>query len=128
MGLDLQSVNSLSLRAVYHFKIAEFVPTKGDISYEALSEKINVDVTNLRRLVRHAISNHIFREPRSGFVAHTSSSRLLAEDAQLQAWVGFFSEDLLLLIGNTVDAMDKWPVSQEPRQTGEEGSSAIAVA
>ncbi|KAG4431838.1 hypothetical protein IFR05_012676 [Cadophora sp. M221] len=78
----------------------------------------NVDVTNLRRLVRHAISNHIFCEPRPGYVAHTSSSRLLAEDAQLKAWVGFFSEDLLLPIGSTVDAMDKWPRSEEPRQTG----------
>ncbi|PVH87919.1 S-adenosyl-L-methionine-dependent methyltransferase [Cadophora sp. DSE1049] len=116
--LAWDSVNSLSLRAVYHFKIAESVPIEGDISYDALSEKVNVDVTNLRRLVRHAITNHIFREPQPGYVAHTSSSRLVAEDGQLQAWVGFFSEDLLLPIGNTVDAMDKWPGSQEPRQTG----------
>ncbi len=103
---------------MYHFKIAEAVPIEGDISYIDLSKKVNVDVTNLRRLVRHAIANHIFREPRAGYVEHTASSRLLAEDAQLQAWVGFFSEDLLLPIGNAVDAMDKWPGSQEPRQTG----------
>jgi hypothetical protein len=32
--------------------------------------------------------------------------------------VGFFSEDMLMPIGNTIDAMDKWPGSQEPRQTG----------
>jgi len=45
-------------------------------------------------------------------------SRLLVEDAELQAWVGFFSEDLWLPIAHTVDAMDKWPDSQEPTETG----------
>jgi hypothetical protein len=63
------------------------------------------------------MTNHIFKEPCPGYVVHTSSSRLLAQDAQLQAWVGFFSEDLWLPIANTVDAMDKWPGSQEPRET-----------
>jgi hypothetical protein len=47
-----------------------------------------------------------------------SSPRLFAEDAQLQAWVGFFSEELWLPIANTVDAMDKWPGSQQLRETG----------
>jgi hypothetical protein len=64
------------------------------------------------------MTNHIFHEPTPGFVAHTSSSRLLVENAQLSAWVGFFSEDLLGPIGRTVDAMDRWPCSQEPRETG----------
>ena len=88
-------MNSLSFRAVYHFKIAEAVPLNENISYVELAKKTNLEATNLRRLVRHAMTNHIFKEPSPGYVAHTSSSRLLAEDAQLQAWVGFFSEDLL---------------------------------
>jgi hypothetical protein len=64
------------------------------------------------------MTNHIFYEPTPGFVAHTSSSRLLVENAQLTAWVGFFSEDLLGPITQTVNAMDTWPGSQEPRETG----------
>lgn len=114
----LQCVNNLSLRAIYHFHIAKAVPFEGDISYAELSKKTNVDPINLRRLVRHAMTNFIFREPRAGYVAHTSSSRLLAQDAQLQAWVGFFSEDLLGPVTKAVDAMDRWPDSQEPRNTG----------
>ncbi|CZR64269.1 related to sterigmatocystin 7-O-methyltransferase precursor [Phialocephala subalpina] len=111
-------VNNLSLRAIYHFDIAKAVPLSGDISHSDLAKITKVDPTNLRRLIRHAITNFIFREPRPGYVAHTSSSRLLAEDAQLQAWVGFFSEDLQGPVAKTVDAMDKWPESQEPRNTG----------
>lgn len=103
---------------MYHFNVAKAVPIDGDVSYTNLAEKVNVDEANVRRLVRHAITNHIFCEPRPGYVAHTSSSKLLAEDAQMQAWVGFFSEDLWDPITNTVDAMDKRPGSQEPRQTG----------
>lgn len=114
----LQCVNNLSLRAIYHFEIAKSVPIGGDISYVELSKKTKVDPTNLRRLIRHAMTNFIFQEPRVGYVAHTSSSRLLAEDVQLQAWVGFFSEDLLGPVMKTVDAMDRWPDSQEPRNTG----------
>jgi hypothetical protein len=116
--LCLQCVNNLSLRAIYHFEIAQAVPIEGDISYVELAKKTNVDPINLRRLIRHAMTNFIFWEPCSGYVAHTSSSRLLAENPQLQAWVGFFSEDLLRPVTNTVDAMDRWPNSQEPRNTG----------
>ena len=77
-----------------------------------------MEIINLRRLIRHAITNHIFCEPHPGYIAHTSSSRLLAEDAQMQALVGFMSEDIGLSVARTVDAMDKWPGSQEPRETG----------
>jgi hypothetical protein len=36
----------------------------------------------------------------------------------MQAGVGFMSEDIALPVAHTVDAMDKWPGSQEPRETG----------
>jgi hypothetical protein len=68
--------------------------------------------------VRHAITNHIFREPRKGFVAHTRTSRLLAEDIQMQAWTAMYVEDLYLPNASTIKAMDKWPGSQEPTETG----------
>ena len=70
--LSLQSVKSLSLRAVYHFKIAEAVPQNENISYVELAKKTNFEATNLRRLVRHAMTNHIFKEPCLGYVAHTA--------------------------------------------------------
>jgi len=64
------------------------------------------------------MTNFLFREPRAGYVAHTSSSRLLGFDPQMNAWVGLLSEDLWKPMANTVDAMDKWPGSQEPKETG----------
>lgn len=113
-----QSVNNLSLQAMYTYSIASSVPLTGTISYHSLAEKVNVPMLNLRRLIRHAITNHIFREPTKGYVAHTSTSRLLLEDPHINAWVGFICEDLWLPIASTVKAMKKWPGSQESNETG----------
>jgi hypothetical protein len=64
------------------------------------------------------MTNHIFREPRKGYVAHTRTSRLLAEDEQMAAWVGLLNEDIWLPMAHALDAMRKWPGSQEPNHTG----------
>ena len=112
-----QSVNQLSLQAVYEFKVAEAVPLSGSISYQDLADKVNVPMLNLRRLIRHAMTNHIFHEPEKGFVAHTRTSRLLLEDLPLTNWVGFMTDDLWLPIAHVVKAMKKWPGSGESNET-----------
>jgi len=61
---------------------------------------------------------HIFREPAEGFVAHTPVSRALLESPLLLQWIGQSCEDMWPAATRTVDAMAKWPGSQEPNQTG----------
>jgi hypothetical protein len=117
MTKTLQSTNQLSLQAIYEFKLAEAVPLSGSISYQELADKVNVPMLNLRRLIRHAMTNHIFHEPEKGFVAHTRTSRLLLEDEPLINWVGFMTDDLWLPIANVVKAMKKWPGSGESNET-----------
>lgn len=102
---------------MYEFKVAEAVPLTGSISYVDLAQKVNVPMLNLRRLIRHAMTNHIFHEPQKGVVAHTRASRLLLENAPLNAWVGFMTNDLWLPIANVVNAMKKWPGSGESTET-----------
>ena len=102
---------------MYEFKVAEAVPLAGSISYQDLAKKVNVPMLNLRRLIRHAMTNHIFHEPQKGYVAHSRTSRLLVENAALNAWVGFMSNDLWLPIANVVNAMKKWPGSGESNET-----------
>jgi hypothetical protein len=48
--------------------------------------------------MRHAMTNHIFKEVKPNVVAHTAASRILAEDPKMNDWAGFCLEDL-------------WPVS-----------------
>lgn len=117
-------MNNLSLHAVWEFKVAQAVPINGMISYEELTRKVvqlnnvNISVLSLRRLVRHAITNRVFREPQKGFVEHTRMSRLLLEDVPLNNWVGFMCNDLWLPVAHVVKAMKKWPASEEPTETG----------
>jgi len=90
--------NSLSLHAIYHFKIAQSFPVDGTATFGQIAEKVGLDEVNVTRLLRHAMTNRIFKEVEDGVVAHTPKSRVLAEDKAMDDWVGFCVEDM-------------WPVS-----------------
>ena len=64
------------------------------------------------------MTKNIFQEPRKGVVAHTAASRLLAEDQQLQDWVYVSTNELWQGAAQTVNAIVRYPGSQEPNQTG----------
>lgn len=50
-------------------------------------------------------------------MAHTAASRLLAEDSLMADWVGANTDELWQGVSQTVNAMVKYPGSQEPNQT-----------
>ncbi|KAF4621959.1 hypothetical protein G7Y89_g14385 [Cudoniella acicularis] len=82
--------NSLSLRAIYHYQIVNETAT-----YAQIAEKVGLDKVNVRRFLRHAMTNRIFKEVSPDVVAHTAASRVLAEDGAMNDWVGFATNDLL---------------------------------
>ncbi|KAJ8065082.1 hypothetical protein OCU04_005794 [Sclerotinia nivalis] len=51
-------------------------------------------------------------------VAHTASSKALAEVPLVSYFIGFVSEEMLPASTRLVDAMQKWPGSQESNETG----------
>ncbi|KAK7908333.1 O-methyltransferase- family 2 [Apiospora marii] len=118
------STGQLSLQAIWEFQIAEAVPTNGSITFEELAAKIKertgkgILPFKLRILLRHAMTNRVFCEPQKGQVAHTQMSRLLATNPKSNAWVGFLTGDLFPAFANVVNAMKRWPESQEPNETG----------
>jgi hypothetical protein len=65
---------------------------------EKKAEKVGLDEINVRRFLRHAMTNRIFKEVQPGVVAHTVASRVIAENRILNDWVGLCVEDI-------------WPVS-----------------
>ncbi|KAK3693077.1 O-methyltransferase-domain-containing protein [Podospora appendiculata] len=124
-NLSWDCTNNLSLQAVWEFRIAEAVPLTGTISYEELTAKVEavnndlpIGVPNLRRILRHAMTNRIFCEPTKNQVAHTRTSRLLVEDEPLKNWTGFVCHDMWLPVANMVNAMKRWPASEESTETG----------
>jgi hypothetical protein len=58
-----------------------------------------------------ATANHIFAEPSPGVIAHTASSRLLAEDDDLRAWVGFNAEDIFPASAHVLQALQSDPAA-----------------
>ncbi|KAK4167528.1 O-methyltransferase-domain-containing protein [Cladorrhinum sp. PSN259] len=117
--------NTLPLRFIWEFNVPACVPLDNPISFSDLTARISatnnnipLQVTNVRRLLRHAMTNRIFCEPTKGYVAHTRSSLLLLQDELVKNWTGLFAGDLWLPTALTVDAMRKWPASDESSQTG----------
>ncbi|KAL8938659.1 MAG: hypothetical protein Q9216_003779 [Gyalolechia sp. 2 TL-2023] len=60
----------------------------------------------------------IFQEPREGVVCHTAASKTIADDPMLRQWIGMIAEELWPAATKTVDAITKWPGSEEPNHTG----------
>ncbi|KAH6674813.1 O-methyltransferase-like protein [Halenospora varia] len=87
--------NSLSLKVIYHYQIAKSFPIDGTATYAQIAEKVGLDEANVRRFMRHAMTNRIFKEVSPDAVAHSAASRVLAEDGAMNDWVGFCVDDLL---------------------------------
>lgn len=68
--------------------------------------------------MRHAMVNYIFCEPSPGMIAHTASSRLLLEDEDFQAWVGFITEDMFPAAAHVLPALRMYPEATSPKHCG----------
>ncbi|EPE27494.1 S-adenosyl-L-methionine-dependent methyltransferase [Glarea lozoyensis ATCC 20868] len=108
----------VSLRAIYHYKMAETFPVGSEATFVQISEACGLNEPDVRRILRHAMAHRIFREVRKGVVVHTAASRLLAESRQLKSWTGVNVEEMWPAAVQTVPAMIKWPNSQEATHTG----------
>lgn len=106
------------MQAITRFQIATSFPINEEVSFSTIAKAHELDESVLRRILRHAMIKNIFREPRKGVVAHTAVSRLLAEDRQIHDWVGASTDELWQAAAQTVNALTKYPHSQEPNQTG----------
>jgi hypothetical protein len=76
-------------QAIYRFKIAtSFPPGKEEATYTELAAATGLSESDLKRIVRAAMTYRIFREVRPGVVGHTAASKLFATTPELQQWVG----------------------------------------
>jgi hypothetical protein len=92
----------VSLQAISHLHIADLVPHGGQVSYEEISKKTGLNQQMVQRLVRHAMTMRIFREPNPGMVAHTRTSRALTTP-YINDWMKVATEDV-------------WPTATKVRQ------------
>jgi hypothetical protein len=72
----------------------------------------------LKRILRTAIANHIFLEPEKGLVAHSAISALIPGIPSVHGWMVHFTENVWPAGVRLMDAIQKWPGSEEPEHTG----------
>ncbi len=85
----------VSLQAIYRFELATSFPNgKDEATFGEVARKSGLPEPQVRRILRHAMSYHIFQEPRKGVIAHTAASKLLASNHLMRQWVGMVSEEM----------------------------------
>ncbi|KAL2059185.1 hypothetical protein ABVK25_000477 [Lepraria finkii] len=108
----------ISLQAIYRFGLATGFPIgKDEATFGEIAASSGVCESQVRRILRHAMAFRIFCEPRKGVVAHTAASKVLAENTLMREWIGMVSEEMWPAASRTVEALVRWPGSEEPNQS-----------
>ncbi|KAK5123263.1 hypothetical protein LTR85_002693 [Meristemomyces frigidus] len=103
------ALDTATLRWLYHFDVPTSVPKDGSITFVELALKLKVSQRTLTRILRHAMTNNIFREPSFGSVAHTSLSLRLAEEGNsIRGVVGHQMETVFPAVSRMVEAHEKY--------------------
>lgn len=130
--------NCVSLQAISRFHIARLVPSGGQTTYTEIAKQTGLEEQAIRRVLRHAMTMRVFREPEPGVIAHTQASKALM-DPVANDWMGCGTDEMwpaaekvvpippsLTLESRKeahklqlkmVDALQKWPGTQEPNET-----------
>ena len=107
----------ICLQAIEKFGIAKSFPVDSEASFAGIAKFCNLSEDDVRRILRQAMTQHIFKEPRKAVMAHTAVSKLLAEDPLAQDHVAFCCREEWAASPHVVDTMIKWPGPQEPEHS-----------
>ncbi|KAH7304182.1 S-adenosyl-L-methionine-dependent methyltransferase [Stachybotrys elegans] len=108
--------NVVSIDSIVRFKILDMIPSGGQVSFDEIADKTNLDKRLIRRLLRHAITMRILAEPEPDMVSHTKTSKFLAIP-YISAWATFESHDTWPAIPRIGEAIQKWPHSEDATET-----------
>ncbi|KAI1120943.1 sterigmatocystin 8-O-methyltransferase [Nemania abortiva] len=110
------AANVIGIDSIVRFKILDMIPFGSKVSFEDIAEKTKLDKGLVRRLLRYAITMRILSEPEPEMVAHTKISKFLAIP-YITTWANFESRDTWPAIPRVGEAIEKWPASQEVKET-----------
>ncbi|KXJ89575.1 S-adenosyl-L-methionine-dependent methyltransferase [Microdochium bolleyi] len=108
----------LAHQAIARFRLAHAFPIGSSATFADIAAASGLPEGNVRQFLRFATVQGVFSEPRPGVVTHNAVSRLIAEDEVIADWVACNGEDMWQSATRTCDALEKWPRSQEPNETG----------
>lgn len=109
--------NSICFQAIARFGIANMIPPGGRVAFETIAKQAGLSEDMTRRLLRHAMTMRVFCEPEPGMVSHTAASKMLSNPG-MSDWLRVGTEEMWPASVKTLDALEKWPDSSEPNETG----------
>jgi hypothetical protein len=110
--------DAMTAAAIYHFDIANHVPIDGEASFEETAQKAGMALRDFKIVVRYAMTNFIFCEPRPGHIAHTAASRVLKENRLISSLMGMGADEVFPGLVKEIEALEKYPGSEEPTEAG----------
>lgn len=110
--------DQLVLSTLAHFDFFSAVPLDGSISYADLASKVGLPEERVRRFVRQAMTNRVFRESKPGYVTHTAASAVPVRIPSLKSFIGHNTEDGGPASNKVIQALEKWGASEEPAESG----------
>ena len=99
------------------FDIASSFPIAEEASFANISRTCGLAEDDTKRFLHFAMTDRVFKEPRKGVVAHTPASKAL-RNSWLRGCIWQICQELWPAASRTIDALVKWPGSEEPTQTG----------
>ena len=81
----------ISLHAINRFGIAKSF--EFEATYDEIARSCGLDEFDIRRLLRTAMTYHIFHETRPGVVAHTAASKFLAVAPGMEDSIALITEE-----------------------------------
>ncbi|KAH7076820.1 S-adenosyl-L-methionine-dependent methyltransferase [Paraphoma chrysanthemicola] len=109
--------NLVTIEGVCRYKIPDMITAGDKITFDEISERTGLAKHAVRRLVRHAITMRIFDEPEHEVITHSKISKFLTIP-YVNGWVEFEGRDTWPATTRIIDALQKWPNSQMPNETG----------
>ncbi|RAH80345.1 putative O-methyltransferase [Aspergillus japonicus CBS 114.51] len=118
-SLFLWARNNLgTIRAVSEFDLARSFPVGETATFAEIATTCGLPEQKVRRIIRHAATEGIFREEPQGVVRHTAASRMLAEDQVMRDYIDVHYTEMLPAMKETPTALRRWPNATDPAQTG----------
>lgn len=108
---------NIPLHLIAKHRLAEIFPPDRTSTPAEIAAASGLHESDVSRILRKAITLHMFAEPKKGVIAHTSLSRAIAQVPHLRAGIHAFSEGMWTCASRMVEAMERWPGSGDPKKT-----------
>lgn len=92
---DADQAASIGLKAILRFNIHNLVPFEEGTTFRQLAAQTGLPEKKLTRLLRSAMTEHLFREPSPGHVKHTIATKALVKVPRLATWAQMIMQDIV---------------------------------